>query len=119
MAARRGWVHLRRGCDPGDLRRVAAHTQIESGIPTRRFTKVDLSELLRTVIEVYQPMAEEKDQPFTADIVVRAYSLGGPRAPGTNGRKRDRECNEAFARWSIHRTYDYSVAKCDSRYRDG
>jgi signal transduction histidine kinase len=42
--------------------------QIESGMPTRRFTKVDLSELLRTVIEVYQPMAEEKEQPFTVDI---------------------------------------------------
>jgi len=42
--------------------------QIESGMPTRRFTKVDLSELLRTVMEVYQPMAEEKEQPFTADI---------------------------------------------------
>jgi signal transduction histidine kinase len=37
-------------------------------MPTRRFTKVDLSELLRTVIEVYQPMAEEKGQSFTADI---------------------------------------------------
>jgi signal transduction histidine kinase len=49
----------------GGLLRIA---QIESGMPTRRFTKVDLSELLRTVIEVYQPMAEEKDQPFTADI---------------------------------------------------
>src|SRR6516162_5478104 len=49
----------------GGLLRIA---QIESGMPTRRFTKVDLSELLRTVIEVYQPMAEEKDQPFTAHI---------------------------------------------------
>ena len=49
----------------GGLLRIA---QIESGMPTRRFTKVDLSELLRTVIEVYQPMAEEKEQPFTADI---------------------------------------------------
>ena len=49
----------------GALLRIA---QIETGMPTRRFTKVDLSELLRTVIEVYQPMAEEKDQPFTADI---------------------------------------------------
>jgi signal transduction histidine kinase len=42
--------------------------QIESGMPTRRFTKVDLSELLRTVVEVYQPMAEEKEQLFTAEI---------------------------------------------------
>jgi len=49
----------------GGLLRIA---QIESGMPTRRFTKVDLSELLRTVIEVYQPMAEEKEQPFTVDI---------------------------------------------------
>ena len=49
----------------GGLLRIA---QIESGMPTRRFTKVDLSELLRTVIEVYQPMAEEKGQSFTADI---------------------------------------------------
>jgi signal transduction histidine kinase len=49
----------------GALLRIA---QIESGMPARRFAKVDLSELLRTVIEVYQPMAEEKEQPFTADI---------------------------------------------------
>jgi signal transduction histidine kinase len=42
--------------------------QIESGVPARRFAEIDLSELLRTVIEVYQPMAEEKEQPFTADI---------------------------------------------------
>jgi signal transduction histidine kinase len=43
--------------------------QIESGMPARRFSEVDLSELLRTVIEVYQPMAEERNQPFTAHIV--------------------------------------------------
>ncbi len=49
----------------GGLLRIA---QIESGMPARRFAKVDLSETLRTVIEVYQPMAEEKEQPFTADI---------------------------------------------------
>ena len=49
----------------GGLLRIA---QIESGIPAHRFTKFDLSELLRTVVEVYQPMAEEKDQRFTADV---------------------------------------------------
>jgi signal transduction histidine kinase len=49
----------------GALLRIA---QIESGIPARRFAKVDLSELLRTMIEVYQPMAEENQQRFTADI---------------------------------------------------
>jgi signal transduction histidine kinase len=49
----------------GALLRIA---QIESGIPARRFAEVDLSELLRTVAEVYQPMAEEKEQCFTIDI---------------------------------------------------
>lgn len=49
----------------GGLLRIA---QIESGMSTRRFTKVDLSELLRIVVELYQPMADEKEQLFTADI---------------------------------------------------
>jgi signal transduction histidine kinase len=49
----------------GALLRIA---QIESGMPARRFAEVDLSELLRTLIEVYQPMAEEKEQPFATDI---------------------------------------------------
>jgi signal transduction histidine kinase len=50
----------------GALLRIA---QIESGIPTRRFAEVDLTELLSTVIEVYRPMAEEREQRFAADIV--------------------------------------------------
>ena len=49
----------------GALLRIA---QIESGMPARRFAEVDLSELLRTVIEVYQPMAEEREQRFSAEI---------------------------------------------------
>jgi signal transduction histidine kinase len=49
----------------GGLLRIA---QIESGMPAKRFAEVDLSELLRTLTEVYQPMAEEKEQLFTADI---------------------------------------------------
>jgi len=49
----------------GGLLRIA---QIESGMPTRRFTEVDLSELLRTLVEVYQPMAEEKKQLYVARI---------------------------------------------------
>jgi signal transduction histidine kinase len=49
----------------GALLRIA---QIESGMPARRFAEVDLSELLRTLVEVYQPMAEEKEQPFATDI---------------------------------------------------
>jgi signal transduction histidine kinase len=68
------WLRAAEGCISdmdailetfGGLLRIA---RIESGAPTRRFIKVDLPELLRTVIEVYQPMAEEKEQPFTADI---------------------------------------------------
>jgi signal transduction histidine kinase len=49
----------------GALLRIA---QIAGGMPARRFAEVDLSELLGTLIEVYQPMAEEKEQRFTADI---------------------------------------------------
>ena len=49
----------------GALLRIA---QIASGMPARRFAEVDLSELLCTLIEVYQPMAEEKEQRFMADI---------------------------------------------------
>jgi signal transduction histidine kinase len=49
----------------GALLRIA---QIASGMPARHFAEVDLSELLRTLIEVYQPMAEEKEQRFTAEI---------------------------------------------------
>jgi signal transduction histidine kinase len=57
----------------GALLRIA---QIESGMPARRFAAVDLSELLRTVIEVYQPMAEEREQRFTADIASRLMVWG-------------------------------------------
>jgi signal transduction histidine kinase len=57
----------------GALLRIA---QIESGMPARRFAKVDLSELLRTVIEVYQPMAEEREQRFSADIASRLMVWG-------------------------------------------
>ena len=68
------WRHAADGCISdmdtiletfGALLRIA---QIESGMPARRFAEVDLSELLRTLIEVYQPMAEEKEQPFATDI---------------------------------------------------
>ncbi len=57
----------------GALLRIA---QIESGMPARRFAEVDLSELLRTVIEVYQPMAEEREQRFRADIASRLMVWG-------------------------------------------
>src|SRR5215468_1936972 len=49
----------------GALLRIA---QIESGMPARLFTKIDLSELLHAVTEVYRPMAEEREQRFAADI---------------------------------------------------
>ena len=57
----------------GALLRIA---QIESGMPAHRFAEVDLSELLRTVIEVYQPMAEEREQRFSADIASRLMVWG-------------------------------------------
>jgi signal transduction histidine kinase len=57
----------------GALLRIA---QIESGMPVRRFAEVDLSELLRTVIEVYQPMAEEREQRFSAEIASRLVVRG-------------------------------------------
>ena len=49
----------------GALLRIA---QIESGAATRNFAAVDLSGLLQTVIEVYEPMAEEKGQRLAAKI---------------------------------------------------
>jgi len=57
----------------GALLRIA---QIASGMPVHRFVEVDLSELLRTVIEVFQPMAEEKEQRFTADVASRLTVWG-------------------------------------------
>jgi len=42
--------------------------QIESGTATRNFAEVDLSGLLQTVVEVYEPMAEEKSQRLAAEI---------------------------------------------------
>jgi signal transduction histidine kinase len=42
--------------------------QIESGTATRNFAEVDLSGLLQTVVEVYEPMAEEKSQHLAAEI---------------------------------------------------
>jgi signal transduction histidine kinase len=69
-----GWRRSAEGCISdmdailetfGALLHIA---QIESGMPVRRFATVDLSDLLRTLSEVYQPTAEEKEQHFTADI---------------------------------------------------
>ncbi|MBO0736258.1 MAG: HAMP domain-containing protein [Alphaproteobacteria bacterium] len=49
----------------GALLRIA---QIESGAAVRHFGEVDLSDVLRTMAEVYEPMADEKGQSFTAQI---------------------------------------------------
>jgi signal transduction histidine kinase len=57
----------------GALLRIA---EIESGTRKGGFAALDLSELLRTVIEVYQPMAEEKGQHVTADIAANLRILG-------------------------------------------
>lgn len=42
--------------------------EVESGSAARHFREIDLSELLHTMVEVYQPMAEERGQRFAADI---------------------------------------------------
>jgi signal transduction histidine kinase len=49
----------------GAMLRIA---QIDSGVATRRFGEVDLSALLRTVSEVYEPLADEKGQHFATEI---------------------------------------------------
>ena len=49
----------------GALLRIA---QIEGAGSTERFLKIDLSELLLTVAEVYQPVAEDRRQRFALDI---------------------------------------------------
>jgi signal transduction histidine kinase len=42
--------------------------QIESGVAAHHFREVDLTELLRTMAEVYEPMADEKGQCFMTQI---------------------------------------------------
>jgi signal transduction histidine kinase len=49
----------------GALLRIA---QIEGGAAACRFSEIDLSDLLRTMAEVYEPMADEKGQSFLAQI---------------------------------------------------
>ena len=57
----------------GALLRIA---QIESGAGRGRFADVDLSDVLRTVVEVYQPTAEEKGQILAADIAPGLTTFG-------------------------------------------
>jgi signal transduction histidine kinase len=57
----------------GALLRIA---EVESGGAVRQFREIDLSGLLSTMAEVYQPMAEDKGQRFAADIA------GGLRVSG-------------------------------------
>jgi signal transduction histidine kinase len=49
----------------GALLRIA---EIESGTMAGQFAEVDLSDLLTTLAEVYEPMADDKDQSFSAQI---------------------------------------------------
>ena len=100
----------------GALLRIA---QIESGMPARRFAKVDLSELLRTVIEVYQPMAEEREQRFTTDIASRLMVWGDRELLAQMVANLIENAMKHSPAGSIDRTYDFSVAKRDSRYRNG
>ena len=59
----------------GALLRIA---QIEGGAQRDRFAAVDLSELLRTIVEVYQPMAEERHQALSTRIA-SGLSVRGDR----------------------------------------
>ncbi|WP_347261339.1 HAMP domain-containing sensor histidine kinase [Rudaea sp.] len=59
----------------GALLRIA---QIESGARKASFRTVDLSELLHTVAEIYQPAIEEKSQSLHADIAA-GLSVHGDR----------------------------------------
>jgi hypothetical protein len=58
----------------GALLRIA---QIESGAIQAGFAECDLSDLLQTVVEVYQPMADEKRQYLSAAIALRLEIFGG------------------------------------------
>jgi signal transduction histidine kinase len=57
----------------GALLRIA---QIESKAVKAGFAELDFSELLRTVVEVYQPMADEKNQVLSADIAPGLRTVG-------------------------------------------
>jgi signal transduction histidine kinase len=57
----------------GALLRIA---QIESGAIRAGFADCDLSELLQTVAEVFQPMADEKGQTFSAEIAPGLQAFG-------------------------------------------
>jgi signal transduction histidine kinase len=52
--------------------------QIEGGARKSRFSKVDLSDLLATVVEVYQPAIDEKSQTLHTDIPP-GMSISGDR----------------------------------------
>jgi signal transduction histidine kinase len=52
--------------------------QIESRARKERFAAIDLTELLQSVVELYQPMAEEKHQTLTVEIAPR-LSVRGDR----------------------------------------
>ena len=57
----------------GALLRIA---QIESGARRAGFARLDLSELLGSMVEIYRPVAEEKRQSLTADIEPRLAIRG-------------------------------------------
>jgi signal transduction histidine kinase len=50
--------------------------QIESGVRKERFAEIDLTELLHSVVELYQPMAEEKHQTLTVEIAPKLIVRG-------------------------------------------
>ncbi len=52
--------------------------QVESGARKASFSAVDLSEILRTIAEVYQPAFEEKSQ-FLAELIAPGLIVSGDR----------------------------------------
>ena len=54
--------------------------QVEAGSPRARFETVDLAALCRTVVEVFEPMAQARGQSLTLDLGAEAITVQGDRA---------------------------------------
>lgn len=57
----------------GALLRIA---QVESGAPREHFTRVELSDLLHTVAEVYRPLADDRRQSLALEVAPRIAVRG-------------------------------------------
>ena len=54
--------------------------QVEAGSPRARFEPVDLAEVCRTVVEVFEPMAAEKGQDLGLTLLAPHVTIEGERA---------------------------------------